>query len=251
MPAQSSDDPDGRRRVRGAIQTGAAGGSPHRVVAKITDGLWSERVAFDWFVTVPAEADPPIIDLGPDADISEGVAFTRSGSFAAAGDGPWTATVDYGDGTSVSALALNPDKTFSLDHVYQAPGAYVVTVVVVDGRGGEGRRTLSVKVAAAPVDPPPVDPPPVDPPPVDPPPVVNPPVDPPPVSGPPASGFGAGPDAFVAALYRLRLGRVPSLRDCATGRGSWPGDGGRWPWLWRSGSRASTARRFASGSRPA
>jgi Tol biopolymer transport system component len=46
----------------------------------------------------------------------------------------WTATVDYGDGSGAHPLALNANKTFSLDHLY-APGSYDLTVEVTDDAG--------------------------------------------------------------------------------------------------------------------
>ena len=48
----------------------------------------------------------------------------------------WTATIDFGDGSGVQPLALNPDKTFAINHVFVAAGTYTVTVRVVDD-GGE------------------------------------------------------------------------------------------------------------------
>jgi hypothetical protein len=141
--------------------------------------------------TIRSVVVAPIVALGPDTSMVQGTAFSRSGSFSAPGDGPWTATVDYGDGTGDAALPLNPDNTFLLSHTYSTPGTFVVTVVVGDGRGGVGRQSLSVTVTAVPSDSGPV------PVPESPKPSILP------------SGFGAGRDAFVTELYRLHLGRDP------------------------------------------
>lgn len=48
----------------------------------------------------------------------------------------WTATVDYGDGTT-QALTL-VGKTFSLSHTYADNGSYIISVVVTDNGGGVG-----------------------------------------------------------------------------------------------------------------
>jgi hypothetical protein len=115
----------------------------------------------------------PTVNAGLNASIVQGTTLTRSGSFVDPGSEVWTATVDYGDGTAVRPLSLNPDKTFLLDHAYTSPGSYVVTVSVDDGVGGLGTNHFVVNVAAA------------------------------------SSGFGRRRDAFVTTLYRDQLGRFP------------------------------------------
>ena len=79
----------------------------------------------------------PVISLGSAAVFDDGV-LERAGSFSDPGADTWTATVDFGDGTGVFALALEEDKTFQLSHVYANPGTFVVTVVITDDDGGEG-----------------------------------------------------------------------------------------------------------------
>ena len=54
----------------------------------------------------------PQIDAGPDAIVIRGSAFISTGFFSDSGDGPWTATVDYGDGSGPSPLGLT-GKEFS------------------------------------------------------------------------------------------------------------------------------------------
>ena len=48
---------------------------------------------------------------------------------------PWTATVDYGDGSGEQPLTLNEDKTFGLAHEYTDNGTYTVTVSITDPEG--------------------------------------------------------------------------------------------------------------------
>jgi len=88
----------------------------------------------------------PIVDAGPDASLSEGSVFAGSGSFTDTSSTSWTATVNYGDGTGPQPLALNPDKTFALNHLYPQNGTYTVTVAVTDNDGGTGSDTALVTV---------------------------------------------------------------------------------------------------------
>jgi RHS repeat-associated protein len=88
----------------------------------------------------------PVVDAGFDITINEGSAFTSTGFFTDPGADNWTATVDYGDGSGVQPLVLNPDKTFSLSHVYADNRAYTVTVGVTDDDLGVGSDTAVVTV---------------------------------------------------------------------------------------------------------
>lgn len=91
----------------------------------------------------------PVVYAGCDAVIDEYNRFTRTASFLDLQDDTWTATVDYGDGGGVEALALNPDKTFVLSHFYGDDGDHQVTVVVKDNHGGVGTGTFWVRVQNA------------------------------------------------------------------------------------------------------
>ena len=88
----------------------------------------------------------PSVDAGGDTSLAEGDTLSRSGSFSDPGADTWTATVDYGDGTPVGALTLNPDKSFSLSHTYADDGSYSVTVTVADD-DASGSASFSVTVA--------------------------------------------------------------------------------------------------------
>ena len=69
------------------------------------------------------------------SSVSEGSAFTGTGSFSDSGaNGPWTATVDYGDGSGVQPLVLNSDETFALEHLYLDSGSETITVTVTSRR---------------------------------------------------------------------------------------------------------------------
>ncbi len=72
-------------------------------------------------------------DLGTfaDATLQAGDAYTVAGVFTDPGSDPWTATVDWGDGSTASHAMLT-SRSFSLVHVYTAAGTYTVTVTVAD-----------------------------------------------------------------------------------------------------------------------
>ncbi len=89
-----------------------------------------------------AVLDVPIeVNAGTNTTVVQGTTFTGSGSFTdVPADGPWTATVNYGDGTGTQPLALSANQTFSLSHVYANAGLFAVTVTITnqDGESGTG-----------------------------------------------------------------------------------------------------------------
>jgi hypothetical protein len=89
---------------------------------------------------------PPTINAGINATIDQGTEFVRSGSFADPNPDSWTAIVDYGDGSGVQPLTLNPDKSFTLDHTYTTSGNHVVGVTIIDSQGGQGHGYFAVQV---------------------------------------------------------------------------------------------------------
>src|SRR5213594_948955 len=90
--------------------------------------------------------DAPVVTLGADESLLEGQRLSRLASFSDQDASiSWSATVDYGDGSGSSALALAADKTFTLDHLYK-PGSYVASVVVTDDAGASGSGSFRVTV---------------------------------------------------------------------------------------------------------
>jgi len=57
--------------------------------------------------------------------------YTASSSFTDPGRDPWAATVDYGDGSGSTPLALS-GMSFALSHAYRSAGVFTVTVAVSD-----------------------------------------------------------------------------------------------------------------------
>lgn len=90
----------------------------------------------------------PTVTLGEDVEIDEGDPFSGGGSFTDPGtNDTHTATVNYGDGSGVQPLTLNPDGSFALNHDYLADdGQYAMEVCVDDGEGGTGCDQIQVTV---------------------------------------------------------------------------------------------------------
>ncbi len=107
----------------------------------------------------------PVVNAGGGGTVVAGSTFASQGSFTDTASASWTATVDYGDGSGVQNLPLNPVQftassgdqysnvgagTFNLSHVFAAAASYKVTVVVKDDAGLTGTSTFVVNVVPAP-----------------------------------------------------------------------------------------------------
>lgn len=91
----------------------------------------------------------PTVSTLNNQSITRGTTMSQVGSFADLFGFSWSATVDYGDGSGVQPLSLNPDKTFQLSRQYvSVPGNYTVTVSVWNDQGGIEIKTFQTAVLA-------------------------------------------------------------------------------------------------------
>ncbi len=124
-----------------------AGGGPSTISleARATDpgGLSATRT----IRVQVANVAPTVLPLA-DAAIDRGSLFTAEGRFTDPGADLWNASVDYGDGSGVQALGLNPDRSFALGHVYPGAGRFTVLVRVLDADGGVGQTSFVVTANA-------------------------------------------------------------------------------------------------------
>ena len=98
----------------------------------------------------PPGPTTPVITLPSSGSTTEGGAISATGSFNDVNtDAPWTATVDYGDGTGVMPLALNGNQ-FTLNHAYGFRGTYTITVSVTNGSSLTGTATDSISILPGP-----------------------------------------------------------------------------------------------------
>lgn len=103
-----------------------------------------------------AEFDTDIVEINV-ANISPSVTIqlaaannlgvlSGNGLFIDPGADTWTASVNYGDGTVTQSLALNLDKSFSLNHTYSSSGDYMIEACISDDDGGYGCDQIQVTV---------------------------------------------------------------------------------------------------------
>jgi hypothetical protein len=120
--------------ITGPIAPLLAGGHTLHMAAYEDDGCTVRQGGIkDFAFTVQSAANQaPVVDAGIDSSFNEGSSLIRNGSFTDPDTDPWTATVDYGDGSGVQALTL-VGKTYQLNHQYDDDGTYVVTVTISDG----------------------------------------------------------------------------------------------------------------------
>jgi hypothetical protein len=89
---------------------------------------------------------PPTVNAGVNETLTPGD-FSRAGFFTDANESDTHhAIVTYGDGSGIFILALNPDKSFNLNHTYNSPGQYTVIVTIYDNQGGQGIGAFSITV---------------------------------------------------------------------------------------------------------
>ena len=130
----------------------AAGGADYVVTVAVTDSF-SGQPGPDGAKTFPVTVlnKAPVVSAGLNASLLIPGSLSRTGLFAdVAGDGPWTGTVDYGDGSGVQGLSAAIDqaaRSFALDHTYTAAGGFTVTVKIKDKDGAEGVSTFAVQAA--------------------------------------------------------------------------------------------------------
>jgi len=94
----------------------------------VTDNL---GVADTSYSTAAVANVAPSIAPFAGATLLPGETYSANGSFSDPGADPWSATVNYGDGSSTELLPLT-GKTFALAHTYMMPGTFTVTVRVSD-----------------------------------------------------------------------------------------------------------------------
>ncbi len=87
----------------------------------------------------------PEVNIGPDQVVNQGQWLVINGTFTDGDSTSWSATVDYGDGTT-EPLTLRADRSFTLQHQYALAGQYQLTVWVVDNSQAVGSDQLQVKV---------------------------------------------------------------------------------------------------------
>jgi len=115
----------------------------HRVPVTVTSDLARTAGAS---VAVDVVNVAPRVRAGGKANVARGALLTRLGAFADPGADTWTGAVDWGDGSTRTALRLRADKTFTLAHRFPRARGYTVVVTVRDDDGGRGSARFRVAV---------------------------------------------------------------------------------------------------------
>ena len=114
------------------------------VTVTVTDD--KGEVGSDSFEVRVANVAPSVTQFSLTPDSFVGVTtVTASGQFADPGLlDTLTATIDWGDGTAIEPLTLNPDRAFDVGHSYDRFGVFRVVVSVADDDGGTDSASFTV-----------------------------------------------------------------------------------------------------------
>jgi hypothetical protein len=87
-------------------------------------------------IAIQVDNAVPVVDAQPDARVVAGRPFSRTISFADVGLGPWSYSIDWGDG-SPATVGIAAERSFTIAKTYapSAIGRRTVSVVVNDGSG--------------------------------------------------------------------------------------------------------------------
>ena len=159
----TSSDPDGTiasQQWNFGDNTTGSGASPshhynaagtYTVTLTVTDnGGATNVVSKDVVVTQPpAFNQPPVVNAGGDQRVLVGLAYTLNASFSDPdSDGPWSYTVDWGDGSTPTTGTTPTQGSISPTHTYVV-GTYTIRVTVTDSHNNSGsdQKVLTVVVS--------------------------------------------------------------------------------------------------------
>ncbi len=120
-----------------------SGGASHTVTV-VAGQTTTETFAVDC-PTPPPPNQAPSVNAGPDQNALLSALFTLGASFSDPDNGPWSFTIDWGDGTSSSGNASSPGA-INGTHTYLLPGSYRIGVTVRDSRGATGSDEMILTV---------------------------------------------------------------------------------------------------------
>jgi len=115
---------------------------------RVTDNQGAPSTTTTKSVTVTPPNSAPVVDAGPDQTVVVGVLYSQNITFTDPDNGPWTYTINWGDG-STSTGTRTTAGAFSVGHTYlglSVLGTRVIRVTITDSRGASGSDTKNLTV---------------------------------------------------------------------------------------------------------
>jgi len=140
LSGSGSSDPDGSiASYAWTFGDGSSITGPEATHTYVQDGVYTvslivtdnDGLTANTSVTITVSNVAPTIGDVPGASLTVGQAYTAAGSFTDPGQDTWTATVNWGDGSAPSQIALT-QRSFSAAHTYTAAGTFTVTIGIAD-----------------------------------------------------------------------------------------------------------------------
>jgi len=125
----------------------AAGGT-YAVTLYVTDNQGAQSTTTTKSVTVTPPNTAPVVNAGPDQTVVLGVLYNQNITFTDPDNGPWTYTINWGDG-STSTGTRTTAGAFAVGHTYlglSVLGTRVIRVTITDSRGASGSDTKNLTV---------------------------------------------------------------------------------------------------------
>jgi PKD repeat protein len=124
----------------------AIGSFTVRLVVKDSRGSSSDPAT----TTARVDNVPPAVNAGSNSSVPVGATYSLSATFTDGADGPWSYTIQWGDGSTNQTGSRTTPGTITATHNYASESNYKVRVSVTDKFGAKGGDSLAL-AATAPV----------------------------------------------------------------------------------------------------
>ena len=123
-----------------------SGAGSYTVTLRVTDTHGASSSAT---TTATIANVAPVVNPGPNQVVAAGSPVTLNATFSDGADGPWSYTVDWGDGSSrTTGSTTTQSSPIAPSHTYSSGGNFTVGVSVTDKLGATGSGTLTVSAAS-------------------------------------------------------------------------------------------------------